>query len=147
MPTQMKQRAANIDQIIRQSERFPRIRDAEREMAENEEAFLKRREKKRKQAERLQRQQALALPEIKSLHSKQTPAKQDDYFSSFVINSDPSVAKYMLFNEVHYPKLFSPISSKAPHTIDSLWMLGFAHESTKPQQTFAKPTLTTKADA
>jgi hypothetical protein len=125
----MKQRAADIDQRVRQSERFPRIRDAELEMAVNEAAFLKRREDKKKAAEKLKRLKAFQLPDFRPDAVKPVVVKQEDYFTGFVINNDADSAKYMDFNEIFYPKLFNPSSSKAPHSIDSVWMLALAHES------------------
>jgi hypothetical protein len=141
----LPRRVKEIDQIIRTSEIFPRIRDAEREMYENEEKFRKRQEKKKKKREKLLksdpainsdilRQQALPHLIIKK-NGKSEDQPVADYFNSFVLNRDPSCSKYMPFNEIHFPKLFNThhIDVANPHSIDMIWMLGFQHEALRKE--------------
>eukprot|EP00601_Ochromonadales_sp_CCMP2298_P034343 CAMPEP_0173361026 /NCGR_PEP_ID=MMETSP1144-20121109/20946_1 /TAXON_ID=483371 /ORGANISM="non described non described, Strain CCMP2298" /LENGTH=186 /DNA_ID=CAMNT_0014310509 /DNA_START=68 /DNA_END=624 /DNA_ORIENTATION=- len=121
----MLPRAQSLDRRIRESELFPRIRDAEREMVENEAAFSKKRaiEKKRKEKQRLKdiREEALDLNKPMPL-----PAPETGYFTGFVLNTDPTLSKFLLFDEVFYPRLFNSTTKNAPpDTIDNLWMLGF----------------------
>jgi phage-related minor tail protein len=123
----MRSRALDIDRKIRESEIFPRIRDAEKAMYEDEGRFIKRREKKRKKREKqLKESNFSPLPKIKSLSPKK-PA--EDYFSGFVLNKDPGCSKYMPFNEVFFPKLFTNSeNAHDPHSLDLVWMLGFQHD-------------------
>ena len=135
-------RALEINQIIRDSEIFPRIRDAEKAALEDEVIFRKRREKKRKKREKLLKEQQLGvnrkeqgkqeermLPTIPSA-TKIDPVKLD-YFSAHVLNRDPNCSQYMPFNEVFFPKLFNlPPDANNPHSIDLVWMLGFQHNAT-----------------
>jgi hypothetical protein len=121
----MLPRAQSLDRRIRESELFPRIRDAEKEMVENERAFRKKRaiEKKRKEKQRLKdiREEALDLDKPIPLAAPET-----GYFTGFVLNTDPTLSKFLLYDEVFYPKLFNNATKKAPpETINNLWMLGF----------------------
>mmetsp|Transcript_3778 Transcript_3778/g.4155 ORF Transcript_3778/g.4155 Transcript_3778/m.4155 type:complete len:169 (+) Transcript_3778:97-603(+) len=151
----VRRRAKEMNQNIRNSEVFPRIRDTERLMIEDEILFRKRRERKKKKQENLlkekengyqpyqeknkKRLDSTHLPPITKKAAKSndinnnnnttSPAKSD-YFSSFVLNRDPNCSQYMPFNEVFYPNLFNPlIDSNNPHSIDMVWMLGFQHDA------------------
>lgn len=135
----LTRRALEIDQIIRQSEVFPRIRDAEKAMMEDETKFRKRREKKKKRREKLAQQQRTGtkinpiesnnfLPPIKTDTEERIP--QLDYFTGHVLNKDPACSQYMPFNEVFFPKLFNlPPDTNNSHSIDLVWMLGFQHDA------------------
>ena len=131
--TKMKERARTLDQRVKESELFPRIRDAEIEMQRSEEKYIKRTLKKAKQREiaLLQRSNIPKLPPM--------TGPQQDLFTGHVLNRDPSCSQYMPFVEEFFPKLFDPtISSGPPHTIENLWMLGFQHYAIQ-QQNKVKP--------
>jgi hypothetical protein len=135
----MRQRALDLNQRIRESEIFPRIRDAEKAMAEEQVLFAKRREKKKKKRiqEQKRRDHSTVLPAIRNgstnnkSPSKSPSQKQLDYFTGFVLNKDPRCASYMPFNEVFFPALFNVPQPDCPnpHSIDMLWMLGFQHDA------------------
>lgn len=152
----VRRRAKEMNQNIRNSEVFPRIRDTERLMIEDEILFRKRRERKKKKQENLLKEQENGIDHSqyqeknkKRLDSTHLPpitkktVKSDrngnnntispmksDYFSSYVLNRDPNCSQYMPFNEVFYPNLFNPlIDSNNPHSIDLVWMLGFQHDA------------------
>lgn len=147
----VRRRAKEMNQNIRNSEVFPRIRDTERLMIEDEILFRKRRERKKKKQENLfkekengyqqyqeknkKRLDSNHLPPItkktaKSNDTNTTSPAKSDYFSSFVLNRDPNCSQYMPFNEVFYPNLFNPsIDRNNPHSIDMVWMLGFQHDA------------------
>lgn len=125
----LKSRVEEVNRRIRESERFPRIRDTEREMAESESRFIKRHVKRQKKRDS---QLKGAVPNIPKL-----PPIGDtlDFFSGHVLNRDPLCSKYMPFDEVFFPKMFNPLTRSAPpHTIDQLWLLGFQHEASRPKE-------------
>jgi hypothetical protein len=118
----MLQRALTLDERVRKSELFPRIRDAERAMEENEANFQKRRLEQRKRRERQHKLDLKAL----AIQEKPAIVQETNYFTGFVLNKDPSCSKYMPFDEVFFPKLFNETTKKThPESINSLWMLGF----------------------
>lgn len=140
----LRRRALEINQIIRESEIFPRIRDAEKAMIEDEKKFIKRREKKKKKREKLLKEQQFGLnhqpkedpnklPPVANPFKKDAPKSPvKDYFSGFVLNRDPNCSKYMPFNEVFFPNLYNPPPDcNNPHSIDMIWMLGFQHDALK----------------
>ena len=131
-PIKVKElRVQTLNQRVRHSELFPRIRDAELQMKKNdddfhkmiaEKNFLKKHRKMLKLQEEAQRRKGLLLP--KPTPKVISPTKQ--YFSAFVLNKDPSSSAYMPFDTVYYPKLFDEQTKRQPpHSIDSVWMLGF----------------------
>jgi hypothetical protein len=118
----MLNRALTLDERVRQSELFPRIRDAEREMVQNEADFQKKREQQKKRREK---QHSLDLKALAMKESAQA-TQETHYFTGFVLNKDPSCSQYMPFDEIFFPKLFNKVTQKTPpEAIDSLWMLGF----------------------
>lgn len=179
--------SANVDDRVRNSEKFPRIRDAEKQMRENS-AMLKkaydddveykrdpvkgeekkrklRREKKREDA-RLKLLESSLLEGGGSLdmgsvngalgsvsptrsvatagvntnasvasdnmsmetgiatHMAQLGAPPKQFFSTFVLNSDPEMAPFVDYSLLHFPKLFNE-EEIPPDSIDTLWMSGF----------------------
>ncbi len=123
----MKARADTIVTRVRESELFPRIRDLEQKMVEEEGKYLKLKEKKKKK--RKEASTALRPKTLPPIINKVPKAeKEQSYFSKFVVNKDPSNSKYMPFDEVYYPNIFNEDARSAPpHSIDMLWMLGFQH--------------------
>ena len=113
----MLSRNIKIDEIIKQSQLFPRIRDAEIEMKTNEEQFMEHL-KLKKDKERRRKQGTLV--------THKAAVVQDQYFSVHVLNRDPAASKYLLYDEVFFPKLFNEESRKAaPEGIDNVWMMAF----------------------
>ncbi len=126
--TMLKSRVEEVNRRIRESERFPRIRDAEREMADSESHFIKRQVKRAKKLELLRKGEVSNIPKLPVLGETQ------QFFSGHVLNRDPLCSKYMPFDEVFFPKMFNATTSSAPpHTIDQLWLLGFQHEASRPK--------------
>lgn len=113
---------AKLDERIRNSERFPRIRDAEKAMKENEE-FMK--EEYRKSVKKKGKKSTKRQPD--DGQSAQGNAPSAEFFSKFVLNKDPSCAAYMPYNEVIYPKIADTCSecNRVPDSINNLWMSGF----------------------
>ena len=126
-----------IKNRIRNSENFPRIRDAEIEMKRNEKEFLdslkekktrqkriahKKKEKKRR--ERLS--SSTGAIDVVKMRQKQEIIPPKKYFNSFVLDKDPQSSKYMPFDTVYFPKLFDKeVSNVPPESLDKLWLIGF----------------------
>jgi hypothetical protein len=129
----LKERNQSLHRRIRDSEPFPRIRDAEIAMAIEEDAFHKRMEKK--EVKRNQKHSKPSHSPSRIIPSTKPKAEiiAKEYFSSHVLNRDPSCSKYMPFDIVHFPKLNgASAAAHAPESIDYIWMLGFQHLSTNP---------------
>jgi len=123
-----------LDERVRASGLFPRIRDAEAEMVKNEIEFQKKRERDRKRKEK-QRQLDLKILAVKDEKPKKPIKSENHYFTGFVLNKDPSCTKYMEFDEVFFPKLFNKVTQKSPpETIQNLWMLGFEDHRYRSEQ-------------
>lgn len=128
----MLPRVLSLDTRVKNSELFPRIRDAEREMIQNEKDFQRQQyAKKKKRMRRQAKDTKLAIEE--SIKHPSTVEKIDDYFMKYSLNKDPRCSKYMPYNEVFFPKLFNLASTHvSPDAIGSLWMLAFQdHEARK----------------
>jgi uncharacterized protein YlzI (FlbEa/FlbD family) len=125
----LKSRVEEVNRRIRESEKFPRIRDAEREMAQSESRFIKRQVKRKKKRELQAKGEVSNIPKLPPVGDFQ------DFFSGHVLNRDPQCSKFMPFDEVYFPNMFNPqIISAPPHSIDHLWLLGFRHEAIKPKK-------------
>ena len=144
MASPMRERISSLTERIRNSEIFPRIRDAEAEMIENEKAFKARRRKKaemkkRKRKEALEKERAKASnsPDkiilCSPISTKILPSlDRKDLFNRIELNKDPRCSKYMPYDEVFFPKIFDTGSRKdLPDTIHSFWMLGFQDHVTR----------------
>ena len=118
----MINRASTVNQRIRESEKFPQIRNAELELKENE-ARLKA--KYGTEFVRTGKRAATSKGKIGSNRVKVDDAVTSDFFSTHVLNKDPECAAYMPYNEVHYPNLFS--ADKMPPEVlqEGMWMSGF----------------------
>ena len=125
----MLQRIQTLDTRIKNSETFPRIRDAEEEMRRNEMAFLnklKLKHSKKKRDLHNSKKKKVNIVVNPTIKKEKAPLPQKQYFTGFVLNKDPLCSKYMPFDEVYFPKLFNESEAAVgPQTIDSLWMLGF----------------------
>jgi hypothetical protein len=125
----MKSRAETLTRRVRESELFPRIRDVEQAMLEDEKKFMERRLKRKKKRKKLQ-DKKVELPSIfdKWIPKDDEGENQLNFFSKFIVNSDPSNSKYMPFDEVYYPSIFNEdVRNCPPHAIDNIWMLAFEH--------------------
>lgn len=112
----MLPRIETVNQRIRESELFPRIRDAE--------AILKA-DEQQKFRDRVRL--APAARQKTTTSFKEDFNEGNDYFSSHVLNSDSSSAKYMLYNEVVYPKMFQKwnTSVQSSEALERMWVSGF----------------------
>jgi hypothetical protein len=122
----MLPRVLSMDDRIKGSCLFPRIRDAERDMIKNEEEFRRKRERLKKHRDKQKNHDHKKEAPLGANGKKIPIVQETHYFTEFIINSDPSASKYMPFDAVIFPKLFNKISAQAPpEAIDHLWMLGF----------------------
>ena len=124
----MLPRILTVDQRIRDSELFPRIRDAERAMIANEKAFRKSQKIKRKKEKKKREASAQTLVDgaIVAVENNGEVMMRKEYFTAFELNKDPRCSQYMPFDEVFFPKLFTPKAELAPpESINSLWLLAF----------------------
>ena len=90
---------------IRNSEDFPRIREAENRVA-----------KKKKKSPK------------SSLYTEENEQKNipKPLFTGYILNEDPKVAKHMPFNEVVYPNIYNDEVVEDPSaTLESYWVSGF----------------------
>ena len=121
----MLSRALTLDERVRASGLFPRIRDAEAEMVKNEMEFQRKREQERKKREKMRKLDLKALA-TKGDASTSPVKPENHYFTGFVLNKDPSCSKYLPYDEIFFPKLFNKATQRSPpETLQSLWMLGF----------------------
>jgi len=129
-------RILQIDQKIRESELFPRIRDAEREMIRNEKEFQKKRKKlliqqniknntsiqdmlRKNQEKMMMKKKNSLLPLIE-------PPQPSNCFTMFSLNHDPKNIDPTF--DVYFPRLFNDdhtIIKARPDSIETFWMLGF----------------------
>ena len=111
-----------MNRRIAESEVFPRIRDAELKLKEDEERLNT---KYGKDFVRTGSRATTAQGKIGANRVKIEQLETSEFFATHTLNKDPSCAKYMPYNEVHYPKLFG--NDKMPPEIlqDGLWMSGF----------------------
>ena len=122
----MLPRILSMDDRIKASALFPRIRDAELEMVKNEAEFRKKRERERKQKEKQRKIDVKQLALVESGSLVLPVVQETHYFTGFVLNKDPSCSQYMPFDEIFFPKLFNKTTKQSPpETIHHLWMLGF----------------------
>lgn len=121
----MLSRALTLDERVRASGLFPRIRDAEAEMVKNELDFQRKRDQERKKREKL-RKLDLKMLAMKGDATSSPVKPENHYFTGFALNKDPSCSQYMPYDEVFFPKLFNKATQGSPpETLQSLWMLGF----------------------
>eukprot|EP01039_Chlorochromonas_danica_P007078 gene7077-7828_t len=124
-----QERNATLNTRIRESELFPRIRDAEAAMVKEEIAYQQRLRNKDLRRRQSNNQTATVK---RSVHSPIKPAiVANEYFSSHILNRDPQCSKYMPFDVVYFPRLFNQNDATyAPDSIDQIWMQAFQHLST-----------------
>ena len=128
----MRPAVLTVNDRIRTSELFPRIRDAEKEMKEKEKELLEKIEKakklKKKKLEAFKNRHKEEIIITKPWAPKEvlSPESAKQYFTSFVLDKDPQSSKYMPFDKVYFPKLFDKdTAAMSAQSIDRLWLLGF----------------------
>ena len=128
----MRSTVLTVNERIRSSELFPRIRDAEKEMKEKEKDLNQKIEKarrlKKKRLEDFKNKHIQEIVVKKPWESKEvlSPDSTKQFFTSFVLDKDPKSSKYMPFDRVYFPKLFDKDSAAmTADSLDRLWMIGF----------------------
>eukprot|EP01038_Epipyxis_sp_PR26KG_P005046 gene5046-7043_t len=144
----MDQSRLTVNQRVRTSELFPRIRDAENEIKQSENEFFIQREEKIRKKERREKYKKLkkkGLIVIPASDERKPPKQipKEEYFSEIVLNKDKTVSKYIQFDSVYFPRLFekasknnhqgSGIVKSVPESIESVWMLGFEDHRLRTQ--------------
>jgi hypothetical protein len=122
---------ADLLNRIETSERWLRIHEAEQKLTHERKA-----KKKKKQKEKEKEQNGLKYI---------TPDEETnkEMFTAHTLNKDPDVAKYLLFNEVVYPKLFSEtLSSDPKEELEKMWVSGFLDRSIRDK---GKPEVSRKS--
>lgn len=131
-----------LNERIRDSQPFFRIRDAEREM---EAKTLKDLEFFQKNARRKKINQANLLaggpPKdgiIKKKKGRQVIGDVDflDTFNPFVLNTDKSLTKYFVCDEMYYPKVTNTLNL-GPHSLDQLYVSGFLDRQQRDSEEIA----------
>lgn len=103
-------------------------------MKRNEAEFLEKMRLKasRKLKERQERGKKKVVIVVNASPEKEKIIVQKQYFTSYVLNKDPSCSKYMPFDEVYFPKLFNEKNAVVgPESIDNMWLLGFQDMETR----------------
>jgi hypothetical protein len=121
----------SLNDRVRGSGNYFRIRDAEREMlkkkAHDDEAKVIRERKKKMQHRnimRLQNRNGDESSQSTSGKSRPIPSEPSQLFSKFVVNDNPKYSKYFLCDELLFPKII--LANKlGPNSIDHYWMSGF----------------------
>ena len=127
-------RILQIDQKIRESELFPRIRDAEREMIRNEKEFQKKRKtlliqqniKNNTSIQDMLKKNQEKIIMLKKKNVLLPLIEPSNCFTMFSLNHDPKNIDPSF--DVFYPRLFNDdhtIIKARPDSIETFWMLGF----------------------
>lgn len=138
----MRSAVLTINDRVRGSELFPRIRDAEKEMKDKEKDLLqkiesaKKLKKKKLEAFKNRHKEEIIITKPWAPKEVLSPESAKQYFTGFVLDKDPQSSKYMPFDTVYFPKLFDKdTASMTADSIDRLWLIGFQdlaiHESNK----------------
>ena len=132
----------NVEERVRNSELFPRIRDAEVKAKANSKELkaqydeyeamkmekmvfdpeTERKKRTKKEKEDKKKNHNIKKKKDSSIN---TSHRGDEYFSTIVMNTDPEMKKYVDYSELHYPKLFGSSMNLPPGSIDTVWMSGF----------------------
>lgn len=125
---------AKLDDRIRRSDSFFRINEAEKKMKENEDLLHKKYAVK--QGKKKKKPNS-GHAEIAQKNSDETTP--NDFFSCFVLNKDPSAAKYMPYNEVLFPKITDEAAAvMPPDSLQNLWLTGFLDRAERDGKMLAK---------
>ena len=118
---------------VRASEKFPRIRDIEKRLKEDEERRF------------VERVRLAPKGKRKQFRSFKEEYNEADYFSSHVLNSDSTCAKYMDYNEVVYPMMDGKWDSAvAPNeALERMWVSGFLDQVNREMNNAYKSDLAT----
>jgi hypothetical protein len=134
---------STLDSKVRESELFPRIRDAEALMRENEVKMKDKYDPDPIKAGK-SKVKKKKIPKTKKTEDLGPfkPRKEQDtssFFSTFVINEDPEVAKYIEFSEIQFPNMYNPkVKNLDPGAIDKLWMAGFLDRAERDKDVIKK---------
>lgn len=133
---------STLDSKVRESEIFPRIRDAEKLMRENE---IKMKDKYDPDPIKVGKSKIKKQKKIKTKIEDLGPFKPKkeldttSFFSTFVINDDPEVAKFIEFSEIQFPNMYNPnVKNLDPGSIDKLWMSGFLDRAERDKDIIKK---------
>lgn len=131
-------RIYTVDKRIRESENFFRIKEAEarivagRKSLEDRIAATKKRKEKNKKLGILEQEDSHMLPEV-------TPPQ---FFSAHTLNTDPSLAKFVQYNELVFPKPYDVLDGTGiklqPDFIDKMWVSGFLDRSNRDASQIAR---------
>jgi hypothetical protein len=124
-------RIETVDDRIRASEKFPRIRDAELTTIKKKEQLRKKiedRDYARKVAAEERAKNGNRTPPGGSPSEKKNIVEEDyiekDFFSYHVMNEDPEMSKYLDYDGLVFPKPYE-VTKLPPEFIDKLWVSGF----------------------
>jgi hypothetical protein len=123
-------RIESVDDRIRASEKFPRIRDAElmnlkmkKELKQKIADRDFQRELARKEREKYGNKTPPGTPKEKKLMIEEDYIEKD-FFSYHVMNEDPEMSKYLDYDGLVFPKPYEVVKLP-PEFIDKLWVSGF----------------------
>jgi hypothetical protein len=156
-------RVISVEERVRASETFPRIRDAEKSAKEYEKAVTRKAKIRAAKLRKKEEERRERLLNGDSEHNKYGAAgthlppedpiihDPDNYFSSFKLTDDPDLLKFLPYGELSYPKLYHESSMPLTHGprpqnragdrgpamlrnyMDGLWMSGFLDAANKPK--------------
>lgn len=129
---------------VRNSERYLRIYEAEEKMKET----IKKKKIQRKKLKEREKNGLNFIPNdddnshnnshshSSNNNSNNKSNEEGSMFTSHVLNDDPEVAKFLLYNEVIYPKLFSKETtiSDPKETLDKMWVSGFLDRAARDKE-------------
>jgi hypothetical protein len=120
-------RIHTLDERVVAADKFPRIQEAEdlmkrkRKAAKNKLIKLEEKEGKKTTSERALEK---AKKELLTEASVSEYPDNAEYFKAFTVNDNPEISKFLDYDEIVYPSMFSGLSLPAD-SIDRLWMSGF----------------------
>jgi hypothetical protein len=139
----------NLVERVQNSERFLRVHEAEAKMVDqqkkNKQKRLKLLEDERNGLAYTsqKRTQYRSINSGNGLKDEDEENHETELFTAHTLNKDPEVSKYLLFNEIIYPKLFTKkISNDSKEEIEKVWVSGFLDRSirdkNKPERLLRK---------
>jgi hypothetical protein len=132
----------NLVERVQNSERFLRVHEAEAKMIEQQKknkqkrlkllkneqnglAFVSSQNQNKNRSNNLNSMTGEVIEGGSSFEDDET-----ELFTAHTLNKDPEVSKYLLFNEIIYPKLFTKkISNDSKEEIEKVWVSGFLDRS------------------
>lgn len=120
-------RIETVNDRIRNSETFPRIRDAENSMKEFSSQWRLLKQYRANNTSKYAQRELPLIPKSEFSPPRISLDCEDpkqEYFNTFTLNTDKKCAKYMPFNKIHFPKTFG-FEDMPPESLDKLWVAGF----------------------